>query len=154
MSRRWLDHVVELAPEDTHDLRRRVLRQHLSGPEADVDYPADRAPGTVHLGIRVDGEVVAIATFSREPAPGRPEGLAAARLRGMAVAPDRQGTGLGAALVDAAMRSLADDGIEVCWANARRPALGFYRRLGFTEEGEEFESLGIPHRVVVRTLSG
>ena len=97
--------VVVVAPEDTHDLRRRMLRQHLTGPEADVEYPADRLPGTLHLGVRDGGEVVAIATFSRESAPGHPE-VVAARLRGMAVDPARQGQGLGAALVEEALRRL------------------------------------------------
>lgn len=145
--------VVVVAPEDTHDLRRRMLRQHLTGPEADVEYPADRLPGTLHLGVRDGGEVVAIATFSRESAPGHPE-VVAARLRGMAVDPARQGQGLGAALVEEALRRLAAEGVELCWANARLSALDFYERLGFTPEGEVFESLGQPHRVVVRRVTG
>jgi len=144
--------VVVLAPEETHDLRRRVLRQHLTGPEADVEYPADRLPGTLHLGVRDGGEVVAIATLSREPAPGRPE-VPAARLRGMAVDPARQGEGLGAAVVKEALRRLAAAGVELCWANARLRALGFYERLGFTPEGEVFESIGLPHRLVVRRVA-
>lgn len=144
--------MAALAPEDTHDLRRRVLRQHLPPAQAAVRYPADEEPGAFHLGVRHDGAVVAIATFSLEPAPGHP-GRSAARLRGMAVDPAHQGMGLGAALIQRALARLAADGVELCWANARLSALGFYERLGFIAEGDEFESLGLPHRVVVRPVA-
>lgn len=141
--------VVEVQPEETHDLRRRVLRSHL--PDPDVDYPADRAPGSFHLGVREGARLVAIATFSREPAPGHP-GQRGARLRGMAVDPRHEGRGLGRALLDAAFVRLRSTGVELCWANARTSALGFYEANGFTAEGEVFESIGLPHRVVVRAV--
>ncbi|MGV3758281.1 MAG: GNAT family N-acetyltransferase [Actinomycetota bacterium] len=145
---RW--EVVTVPPEATHDLRRRVLRSHLSDP--DVDYPADRSPGSFHLAVRLGSEIVAVASFSLEEAPGFP-GQAAARLRGMAVDPVHQGGGLGRTLLDEALRRLAGAGIPRCWANARSSALGFYEAQGFSPIGDEFESIGLPHRVVVRTLS-
>lgn len=142
--------VVELTAAETHDLRRRVLRNHL--PTAEVDYPDDHRPGSFHLGVRDDGgAVLAVASFSREAAPGDHEVLSV-RLRGMAVDPAHQGEGLGRAVLDEAMARLRAEGIELCWANARTSALGFYRAQGFQPEGDEFDSLGIPHRVVVRPL--
>jgi GNAT superfamily N-acetyltransferase len=143
--------VVEIAPEETHHLRATVLRGHL--PDPDVDYPADRAPGSFHLGVRDGDRLVAAASFSLEPAPGHPD-RPAARLRGMAVDPARRGEGLGRALLSAADRRLRAAGIELCWANARTSALGFYEANGFRTEGEELESVGLPHRVVVRPVGG
>jgi ribosomal protein S18 acetylase RimI-like enzyme len=70
----------------------------------------------------------------------------------MAVDPGHQREGLGRALLDDAVARLRAERIELCWANARTSALGFYRAQGFQPEGDEFESLGIPHRVVVRSL--
>lgn len=142
--------VVEVAPEETHHLRATVLRSHL--PDPDVDYPADRAPGSFHLGVRGDDGLVAAATFSMEPAPGHP-GRPAARLRGMAVEPGAQGRGLGRTLLEAAQHRLRAEGVELCWANARTSALDFYEANGFTVEGDEFESIGLPHRVVVLDLT-
>ncbi len=144
--------VVTVPPEATHDLRRRVLRSHLSDP--DVDYPADRSPGSFHLAVRLgpEGAIVAVASLSLEEAPGLP-GRPAARLRGMAVDPAHQGRGLGRTLLDEALRRLAGAGIPRCWANARSSALGFYEAQGFSPIGDEFESIGLPHRVVVRTIS-
>lgn len=143
--------VEEVAPEATYDLRRRVLRNHL--PVAEVAYPADREPGSFHLGVREGDAVVAIASFSVEPAPGRDDDRRAVRLRGMAVDPEHQRRGLGRALLDTALERLRRDGIAVCWANARVSALPFYESLGFTAEGDELTSLELPHRVVVLDLA-
>lgn len=142
--------VVELTAEETHALRAAVLRDHLD--DKAVDYESDRVPGTFHLGVRdAQGAVVAIATFTPEPAAVRP-GHTAVRLLGMAVAPAAQRSGLGRAIVDEGLRRLSRDGIEVCWANARSNALDFYRSMGFSVIGDEFQRVGLPHRVVVIDL--
>lgn len=142
--------VVELDAAATHDLRRRVLRSHLPG--AGVAYPEDDRPGTVHLGV-VDGAgaVLAIATVFPEPAPGRP-GVPAARLRGMAVDPDHRGRGLGSLLLAAVVAHASAAGCAVLWANGRDDAVAFYQRHGWRVEGEGFESVGLPHHVLLREL--
>ena len=142
--------VVEVEAEATHDLRRRVLRDHLPG--ADVVNPEDAQPGAVHLGV-VDGEgrVAAVATVFPEPTAHRP-GRRAARLRSMAVDPDRQGQGLGTQLLSALVARAGQDGFQVLWANGRDTALPFYRRHGWEVVGEGFESVGLPHHVVVLDL--
>lgn len=144
--------VEEVEPEATYDLRRRVLRQHLSPAEVEVAYPADRTPGSFHLAARDGGTVVAVASFSVEPVPLR-AGRSAVRLRGMAVDPEQQHRGLGRALLETALERLRHDGVELCWANARVTALPFYESLGFAVEGDEFTSLELPHRVVVLELT-
>lgn len=142
--------VVELRPEATHDLRRRVLRAHL--PDAAVDYPEDGRPGTVHLGVvDDDGAVVACATVFAEAAPARP-GARAARLRGMAVDPRHQGRGLGSLLLAGLVARARRDGYEVLWANGRDSALAFYRDRGWEAVGEGFTTIGLPHHVVVLDL--
>jgi ribosomal protein S18 acetylase RimI-like enzyme len=143
--------VEDIPAAATHDLRLRVLRGHLADP--DVSYPADHLPGSFHLGVRERGRVVAIASFSVEAAPGRPD-VRAARLRGMAVDPAHERRGLGRALVDAARQRLSAAGFDVLWANARTSALDFYRAQSFEVEGEEFTSLDLPHQVVVLHLRG
>ncbi|MGH9177769.1 MAG: GNAT family N-acetyltransferase [Acidimicrobiales bacterium] len=142
--------VVELEAEATHDLRRRVLRDHVPG--ADVVNPEDDQPGVVHLGV-VDGEgrVAAVATVSPEPTARRP-GRRAARLRSMAVHPDQQGQGLGTQLLAALVARARQDGYQVLWANGRDTALAFYRRHGWEVVGDGFESVGLPHHVVLVDL--
>ena len=136
----------------THDLRRRVLRSHL--PDAGVEYPEDHLAGSVHLAVEDDdATLVAIATTFPEPTPHRP-GARATRLRGMAVEPSSQGRGVGAFLLDAVVARARRDGYEVMWANGRDVALGFYRRHGWKVVGDGFESIGLPHHVVIVDLSG
>jgi GNAT superfamily N-acetyltransferase len=129
-----------------------VLRDHLPADAVELVYPADEQPGSFHLAV-LDGDApVAIGSFSVEPAPAQDAAAAAVRLRGMAVDPDRQGLGLGRALLGAACERLQHDGVGLLWANARTSALGFYIALGFVADGPEFLSLELPHRVVVLDL--
>ncbi|MGH9283935.1 MAG: GNAT family N-acetyltransferase [Acidimicrobiales bacterium] len=84
-----------------------MLRDHQPGPE--VVNPEDSGPGAVHLGVVDDeGSVVAIATVFPEPTRHRP-GRRAARLRGMAVDPGRQGEGLGSLLLAALLDRVRQD---------------------------------------------
>lgn len=144
--------VVELEPEDTHDLRRRVLRAHLPAADAEVEHPEDHLPGTVHLGV-VDGAgtVLAAATVFPEPTTHRP-GARTARLRGMAVDPGRQGEGLGTLLLAAVVAWARRDGYAAVWANGRDGALPFYVGHGWQVVGEGFVTIGLPHHVVVVDL--
>ncbi len=137
-----------LTAAETRPLRSAVLRP--GQPPASLAYPGDDAPGSFHAGAVVGGEVVGIATVYPEPMPLAPEDVLDAanafRLRGMATRPDLQGTGLGRAVLLRCLEHVRDAGAEVLWCNARVPALGFYRRLGFETVGDVFEIAGIgPH---------
>jgi GNAT superfamily N-acetyltransferase len=141
---------------DTYVLRRDVLRG--GAPQAVVHYDTDDDPATWHLGaVDDDGHVVATSTFFPQPCPV-PEldvpGHGAYRLRSMAVEPRWQGTGVGRAVLRAALIRLDTDGVDVVWANARDSALGFYERCGFEVVGSSFidADSGLPHTVVVRRL--
>jgi predicted GNAT family N-acyltransferase len=103
----------------------------------------------VHLAaLGPDGTVVACATFFPESYQGR----AAWRLRGMATDPAVRGQGYAAAVLTEALRVLAERGVDTLWCNARTGALWFYRGFGFRTVGEEFQSVGVPHYVAVRSL--
>lgn len=69
------------------------------------------------------------------------------------VLPDMRGTGLGAALVRAAVERLRSlPGITHARLGAQVHATGFYEKLGFTISGEEYDDAGIPHRDMIRKL--
>ena len=71
----------------------------------------------------------------------------------VAVLADRRGTGVGAALMRAALQVLArQPGITTARLGAQTHALGFYERLGFVAEGPEYDDAGIPHRDMSRAL--
>jgi GNAT superfamily N-acetyltransferase len=128
--------VVEVEAAGTYALRRRVL---LVSPRP-LALDGDDDPGTIHLAVR-DGDVtVAVATFVPTE-----EGV---QLRGMAVDPGAQGTGVGRVLVEAAVERLRATGVTRLWCNARDTAVPFYERLGWTVTGPGFmhAESGLPHQ--------
>ena len=139
--------VVELTAKQTHPLRLVVLRSDT--PSTMVTFAEDDLPGTVHLGV-VDGtDIVAISTWVPRPYEGEP----AVQLRGMATAPDLQGQGVGALLLEAGCLRAAS-GASLVWARARDAALDFYVRHGFVIDGVGFidEHTAKPHHLIHRRL--
>lgn len=133
--------VEEVTAVDVADLRSRVLRDG----DPHVGFEDDDEPTTLHLGAVDDGRVVGVATLAlREPG--------VYQLRGMAVEPSLQGTGVGRAVLDEAERRLRALGARQVWANGRDTALGFYERAGWRVEGDGYEVIGLPHHRVVRDL--
>jgi predicted GNAT family N-acyltransferase len=63
----------------------------------------------------------------------------------MAVLAEYRGTGVGAALLEAAVSEAKRLGLPDIYLNAQSHALGFYERAGFIKQGEEFMDAGIPH---------
>jgi len=138
----WSVSVIDA--DATHDLRRRVLGRSA----ADVVWPGDDEPHTVHLGV-VDGDVVvAISTWLA--APFAATSTPALQLRGMATDPAHVGRGLGKLLLDAGVELARSRGVSMVWANARVPAVSFYVAAGFQVVGTEFTTpdTGLPHRLV------
>ncbi len=138
--------VVEIEATDAHDLRRRVLRE--GRPDADVRFPEDDLAGALHLAVaEADGALLAVASFSPQSAPHRPDARAV-RLRGLAVEPGAQHAGAGRMLLGAAVERFRGQGCELLWANGRDAVLGFYRQLGWQVVGDGFLIAGNPHHLV------
>jgi thiamine transport system ATP-binding protein len=129
--------LVELTATDTHHLRRSVLR--VGTPTQEVTFAEDAQPTTWHLGLRdpKTADLVAVSTWlprEHQSAPGRP----GVQLRGMAVAAQFQGSGLGRRLLEAGSELARQRGAEVLWARARDSALGFYERAGWQVIGDGY----------------
>ncbi|MGY3438171.1 MULTISPECIES: GNAT family N-acetyltransferase [unclassified Marinovum] len=64
-----------------------------------------------------------------------------------------RGTGLGAALINAALDEMRADGrFTKAALGSQIHAIPFYEKLGFAAYGEEFDDAGIPHRMMERAL--
>jgi predicted GNAT family N-acyltransferase len=155
--------IVDLAGEDTYDLRRSVLRR--GDPAAVVVFDEDEWPGAFHLGVTDDGALVAISSWVPRQLPAEyavdraDPHLADVpprhwQLRGMATANGRRGGGIGGLLVEAGCQRCADRQADLVWARARDAALDFYRRHGFDVVGEGFvdATTGLPHHPVRRYI--
>lgn len=140
--------IVELTPQETHPLRLAVLRADT--PTKEVVFPEDVWPGVLHLGVRLDGELVATSSWVPRDLDGQP----AVQLRGMATEHSAQGSGLGGLLLEAGCARHQAADVSLVWARARDAALAFYLRHGFEVEGEGFidQATQLPHHLVVRRL--
>ncbi len=66
---------------------------------------------------------------------------------------EARGTGLGAKLILACLEELQrQPGLREAYLGSQSHATGFYEKLGFAVEGEEFLDAGIPHRHMRRPL--
>jgi predicted GNAT family N-acyltransferase len=143
--------IVELRAQDTHALRRTILRD---GTASDVvEFDGDDLPSTFHLGVSAEGRIVAVSTWLVADHPDHPN-RNGVQLRGMATAPDHRGTGISAALLAAGIDRCAASGFELVWARARVTALSFYVRHGFTPIGDEYvdSTTGLRHRDILQNI--
>jgi GNAT superfamily N-acetyltransferase len=130
--------------EATLALKQRVLRPHQT-----IDELARECEGLRDLAcfaVVEDARVIGTATVHREAAPWDPERAPAWRLRSMATEEGRQGEGIGAAALGAAVDHVRSRGGGFLWCNARTPAVAFYERAGFRARGEPWDEPHIgPH---------
>ena len=128
----------------TQELRRAVLR-----PNWPIGSPmhGDENPDAVHFAATEDGQLIGCCLILPRPYPLRPDEAGAWQLRGMATAPDKQGTGVGTAVIDYVIDYARRHSGRLLWCDARTTAVRFYRAHGFATEGAEFlhEESGIPH---------
>ena len=74
-----------------------------------------------------------------------------AKIGRVCVLPEARGTGLGAALIRAALEASRGKA-QQARLGAQTHALGFYERLGFTAFGPVYDDAGIPHRDMARDI--
>lgn len=72
------------------------------------------------------------------------------KLMQMAVDLQRQGEGIGQRLViEAESRAFGELGLEGLFCYSQKSATGFYEKLGWEGEGDEFVEAGIPHLTMI-----
>ena len=147
----WTAEVID--GQISRELRRSVLRPHLA---VDAALPGDDLAAAIHFGVFAETDAGRVLASTCMIFPHQCSWLPEAigwQLRSMATHPDWRGTGAGTEILRAARAFAAAAGAEVLWCNARVPAIEFYRRNGFIEYGELFESEQIPHRRMWLPLS-
>ena len=136
--------IEETADIDTcRALRRAVFIEEQGVPEAEEwDNLDGRA---IHLLAWHEGRAVGTARLLLKGETGK--------IGRVCVLADARGTGLGAALIRAAMDVLrTKPGVTRAMLGAQTHAIGFYEKLGFSVCGPIYDDAGIPHRDMVRDL--
>lgn len=144
----------------TRELRRRVLRPHLTSTDV---LPGDDVTDAVHFAILGDhGTPISACFLFVEGYPWPPDDAAGTpptdvtpwHLRSVATEAGMQGRRLGTVLLQDVLRHVAQQGGGVLWCNARTPALSFYHRLGLVAHGGEHMSGNPPlaHYYMWRTV--
>ena len=134
--------VLVIDAVDTWPVRHPVLRA--GRPLEDVYMEADEKESTFHLGLFHNDTIVGVASFMEDTYPAyRGDQV---RLRGMAVLPSYRNRGLAEILLKKGEQMLIQRGKTLLWFNARIVALKFYQNLGYTIDGEEFDTPQVgPH---------
>ena len=123
-------------------LRRVVFIEEQGVPETDeID---DKDEDAIHLLATDDGTPVGSARLLLMGHTGK--------IGRVCVLPSHRGTGLGAALIRAALTELRAQGMTTAKLGSQTHAIGFYERLGFTATGPEYMDAGIPHRDMTLAL--
>jgi len=154
--------VLSVEWELLKEVRYEVLWPHLeSAEEARIDI--DESKGAIHLAAFNGEEVVGVASLFLQNCdrfPGFFEEEKVYRLRAMGVLDKVQGKGVGAAIIQEALRVIKEEGVAVLWCDAREIAWGFYERCGFQfasgVEGYECDAYSVPsiglHKMMFRRL--
>lgn len=125
------------------ELRDRILRRPL-GMRIENDN-LDNEKQDFHIGILSNSSVVGILVLTK---------LSDSEIKMRQVAVDEliQGTGLGAGMVRFAEDFAKNRNYKKMVLNARKVVVGFYEKLGYQTEGEEFIEVSIPHFKMFKIL--
>lgn len=118
-------------------LRNKVLRRPLGLDLYDEDLSQEATQ--MHFGLfdQNNGLIACVVAIKQSPTE--------AKIRQMAVNPENVGQGHGRAIIELMEDYLVGRGIKQLSMHARVSALGFYKKLGYEQVGEEFTEVGIPH---------
>lgn len=125
-------------------LRYKILRKPLGLQFTEAELAKDLFDN--HLGLfNSNGDIVACLIL---------QGTANNRMkmRQVAVEDNLQGKGLGTMLNQAAEDFARKKNYEVMFCHARKTAVPFYKKQGYTIVGDEFTEVNIPHYLMEKTL--
>lgn len=124
-------------------MRNEILRKPLGLVFSDEEIEEEKA--NVHMAAVEDGKILGCCMLVEE-------GDKTVRLRQMAVPNDKQGAGIGRALMQFAENIARDRGYRRITMHARKSTMGFYERMGYKKTGDEFVEITIPHYVMEKEL--
>lgn len=117
-------------------LRRNVMRPNMESFE-DVIYDKDDHPSAIHLGIEIDGKIIACVSAYQENNPDLSHQIQY-RIRALCVDENYRLQGIARMLFNKIIEEVTNKGAQAIWFTARTHLTKFYNSFGFKEYGEEF----------------
>lgn len=133
---------IEIVPHNSEayqesvKLRDRILREPLGLEFSDEELAAEDVQ--THVTASVDGVMIGVMILV-------PLDKRTFKMRQVAVDTNWQGKGIGTRLVSFAEEYAIKMGVCCIRLHARKEALKFYQELAYTQLGDEFTEIGIPH---------
>ena len=124
-------------------LRDKVLRKPLGMNLFDEDLSQDKVD--THIGAFDNGILVGVILLS-------PSDEAIIKMRQVAIDDEYQSRGIGSAMVIFCEKYAIENGYKTMTMHARKTAMPFYIKLGYTVEGDEFTEVSIPHFKMIKNL--
>ena len=135
--------VKQIEAKDTYPIRNVMLRQGLDLKTCEFENDNDEL--TIHLGAFIDDKLASVASFYMSSNNHYLDQYQY-QLRGMATLDEYQRKGLSHALLKTAFPLIKRNHVAKLWCNARVGAVGFYEKVGFLKDSNEFEIEGVgPH---------
>ena len=135
--------------QDAMRLRMQVFVREQGIP---VEIEADEFDVTSLHAVAINGLGMCVATGRMLPSANEADRADVMRIGRMAVARPLRGTQLGRQVLDALVDAARRHGKRQVELHAQRTAENFYRRAGFTVQGEPYEEAGIPHISMTKDL--
>lgn len=117
-------------------LRRDVMRPGMESFE-DVIYQKDNHPSAIHLGVEMDGKIIACVSAYEEKNPDLAQQVQY-RIRALCVDEKYRMQGIARTLFAKIIEEVCKKGAQAIWFTARTHLTKFYNSFGFIEYGEEF----------------
>lgn len=128
--------VKTITASDTIALRHSELRQGM--PIDACHFEGDTNENTFHIGVCFNTTIVCVATYMKNNNSNFKQ-QQHYQLRGMATTKTFQGLGFGKLALQKGEALLKKRNVNLVWCNARKGALGFYKKNGFSIFGNEFD---------------
>ena len=122
--------------KDMLALRMEILRKPLGLTFTQEDL--DKEKEDIFIGAFEEEKILACCVLTKM-------GAGVCKLRQMAVHSSMQQNGLGASLLNFAENVAKDAGCSNMIMHARKTAIGFYEKQGYSVYGDEFEEVTLPH---------
>ena len=127
--------VVGYEGEYAEEIKR--IRNTVFTGEENIDEHADfdgQDTNAIHVLAQMDGKYVGTGRMLMDGHIGR-----------LAVLKSVRGRGLGKKLMDALIDQAKKKNINRVYLGAQKHAVGFYKKIGFSEYGDSYEEVGITH---------